>query len=194
MRAAIYARFSSDLQRDQSLEDQIRLCKTRIKREGWHLVSTYTDRALSGASQLRPGYQKLQDDARSREFDVVVAEALDRLSRDQEHVAGLFKQMNFLGIKLLTLAEGEITELHIGVTGCMNSIFLRDLAMKTHRGLEGRIREGRSAGGCVYGYDIVRQVDASGEVIRGGRVINKQKLQCAASFASLPPASHAAIP
>jgi site-specific DNA recombinase len=89
MRAVIYCRYSTDLQRDQSIEDQIRLCKERIKREGWCLVSTYTDRALSGASQLRPGYQKLQDDARIGEFDVVVAEALDRLSRDQEHVAGL---------------------------------------------------------------------------------------------------------
>jgi DNA invertase Pin-like site-specific DNA recombinase len=52
--------FSSDLQRNRSLEDQIRLCKKRIKREGWRLVLTYTDRALSGASQLRPGYQKLR--------------------------------------------------------------------------------------------------------------------------------------
>jgi DNA invertase Pin-like site-specific DNA recombinase len=177
MRAAIYCRFSSDLQRDQSLEDQIRLCKTRIKREGWHLVSTYTDRALSGASQLRPGYQKLQDDARRGEFDVVVAEALDRLSRDQEHVAGLFKQMTFLGIKLLTVAEGEITELHVGLKGTMNALFIKDLAMKTHRGLEGRIREGRSAGGCVYGYTIVKQVDASGEAMRGGRVINKTEAE-----------------
>src|SRR4029453_12980172 len=125
--------------------------------EGWRLVATYTDRALSGASQLRPGYQKLQDDARKDEFNVIVAEALDRLSRDQEHVAGLFKRMNFLGIKLLTLAEGEITELHVGLKGTMNALFPKDLAMKTHRGLEGRIREGRSAGGCVYGYDIVRQ-------------------------------------
>jgi DNA invertase Pin-like site-specific DNA recombinase len=62
------------------------------------LVATYADRAMSGTEHLRPRYQKLQDDARKDEFDVVVAEALDRLSRDQEHVAGLFKRMNFLGI------------------------------------------------------------------------------------------------
>jgi hypothetical protein len=92
-------------------------------------------------------------------------------------VAGLFKQMNFLGIKLLTLAEGEITELHVGLKGTMNALFLKDLAMKTHRGLEGRIREGRSAGGCVYGYDVVRQVDTSGEAIRGGWIINKTEAE-----------------
>jgi site-specific DNA recombinase len=47
---AIYARYSSDLQRDASIEDQIRLCKERAKREGWRVVNCYTDHAISGAS------------------------------------------------------------------------------------------------------------------------------------------------
>ena len=64
MRAAIYARYSSDLQRDASIEDQVRLCKARIKEQGWTLSATYTDRAQSGASRLRSGYQKLLEDAR----------------------------------------------------------------------------------------------------------------------------------
>src|SRR5262249_41938836 len=68
----------------------------------------------TGASRLRPGYQKLLEDARHGEFDVVVAEALDRLSRDQEDGAGLYKQLGFAGVKLVTLAEGEISELHAG--------------------------------------------------------------------------------
>ena len=58
MRAAIYARYSSDLQRDASIEDQVRLCKERIEHDGWRLVATYTDHAISGATRLRPGYQK----------------------------------------------------------------------------------------------------------------------------------------
>ena len=56
---------------------------------------------MSGASHLRPGYQKLLEDARRSLFDVVVAEALDRLSRDQEYVARLYKQLTFHGIKLI---------------------------------------------------------------------------------------------
>lgn len=64
MRAVIYARYSSDLQRDASIEDQVALCKERIRHNGWKLLSTYTDRAQSGASHLRPGYQKLLEDAR----------------------------------------------------------------------------------------------------------------------------------
>ena len=59
MRAVIYARYSSDLQSACSIEDQVRLYRYRIEAEGWSLVNTYTDPALSGASRLRSGYQKL---------------------------------------------------------------------------------------------------------------------------------------
>jgi len=172
MRAVTYARYSSDLQREASIEDQIRVCRQRIEREGWQLGSTYSDAASSGASRLRPGYQKLLEDARAGEFDVVVAEALDRLSRDQEDVAGLFKHLSFAGVKLLTLAEGEISELHVGLKGTMNALFLKDLAQKVRRGLEGRVRQGRSGGGLCYGYDVLRERDGRGERIHGGRQIN----------------------
>ena len=151
MRAVIYARYSTELQRDASIEDQVRLCKARDRgpRAG-SLVCTYTDHAQSGASHLRPGYQQLLADARAGGFEVVVAEALDRLSRDQEHVAGFYKQLSFCGVKIVTLAEGEISELHVGLKGTMNALFLKDLAQKTRRGLEGRVRQGRSGGGLCY--------------------------------------------
>jgi site-specific DNA recombinase len=86
MRAVVYARYSTDLQNDQSIEDQIRICRQHIEKSGWKYVVTYHDRGISGASKLRPGYQSLLADARQKQFDVVVAEALDRLSPDQEHV------------------------------------------------------------------------------------------------------------
>src|ERR1700752_421453 len=111
MRTVIYARYSTDLQREASIEDQVRVCRQRIDREGWSLVSTYIDAPSSGASRLRPGYQKLLEDARAGAFDVVVAEALDRLSRDQEDVAGLYKHLSFSGVTLVTVAEGAINEL-----------------------------------------------------------------------------------
>ena len=65
---------------------------------------------------------------------MVVAEALDRLSRDQEHVAHLYKQLTFLGIKLVTLSEGPISELHVGLSGTMGALYVKQLAEKTHRG------------------------------------------------------------
>jgi DNA invertase Pin-like site-specific DNA recombinase len=176
-RAAIYARYSSDLQSAASIEDQARLCKERIKREGWTLAATYSDRAQSGASALRAGYQAMLEDARKGNFDIVVAEALDRLTRDQQDVAGLYKHLTFAGVKLITLTEGEISELHVGLKGTMNALFLKDLAAKTRRGLRGRIEAGRSGGGLCYGYDVVREHDARGEPIHGGRTINAEEAE-----------------
>src|ERR1700757_2662159 len=173
MRAVIYPRYSSDQQRDASIEDQIRVCERRIEQEGWTLLRSYVDRALSGASRLRPGYQKLLEDARNGAFDIVIAEALDRLSRDQEDVAALYKHLSFAGVRLLTLAEGEISELHVGLKGTMNALFLKDLAQKVRRGLEGRVRQGRSGGGLCYGYDVEPQLDAHGEPLHGGRLVNE---------------------
>ena len=163
MRAVIYARYSSDQQRATSIDDQIRLCKEKIAREGWTLVQVYRDAAISGATPLRPGYQAMLEGAREAEFDVVVAEALDRLSRDQEDIAALFKRLQFAAIKLVTLGEGDIGVLHIGLKGTMNALFLKDLADKTRRGLRGRVEAGKSGGGNAYGYDVVRGHDAAGE-------------------------------
>jgi site-specific DNA recombinase len=174
-RVVIYARYSSDQQRDASIEDQIRMCRARIEREGWTFLQTYADHAISGAIRLRPGYQKLLGDARAGAFDVVIAEALDRLSRDQEDTAALYKQLSFSDVKLITLTEGEISELQVGFKGTMNSLFLKDLAQKTRRGLEGRVRQGKSGGGIAYGYDVVTEHDSRGEPIRGGRKINEDQ-------------------
>jgi DNA invertase Pin-like site-specific DNA recombinase len=171
MRAVIYARYSSDNQREASIEDQVRTCRAFIEDKGWTLASVYTDAAISGATVLRPGYQKLLEDARKGGFEVVVAEALDRLSRDQEDVAGLYKQLSFAGVKLVTVTEGEINELHVGLKGTMNALYLRDLAHKTRRGLEGRVRQGRSGGGLSYGYGVVQEYGPNGLPVFGARRI-----------------------
>ena len=102
---AIYARYSSDLQRDASIEDQIRLCKERAKREGWRVVNCYTDHAISGASLIRPGMQMLLQDAQAGKFDVIVAEAIDRLSRDQEDIAHIYKRTRFAGVWIFISAS-----------------------------------------------------------------------------------------
>jgi len=106
---------------------------------------------------------------------VVVAEALDRLSRDQEDIAGLYKQLSFADVQVITLSEGKINELHVGLKGTMNALFLKDLAHKTRRGLEGRVRQGKSGGGNAYGYNVVKQVNDDGEPIRGDRLINESE-------------------
>ncbi len=175
MRAVIYARYSSDLQSEASIEDQVRICEGFCAGRGWIKQEVYADRARSGSNKLRPAYQQMLADARSGKFDVIVAEALDRLSRDQEDIAALFKALRFAGVALFTLAEGEISELHVGLKGTMNALFLKDLAAKTHRGLRGRVEEKRSAGGICYGYRVMREHDAKGEPIRGKREIDAEE-------------------
>ena len=93
-KVAIYARYSSDNQREASIEDQFRLCREYAKRQGWQLVESYSDQAISGASLLRPGIQTLLADAQSKRFNVILAELLDRISRDQEDIAGVYKRMS----------------------------------------------------------------------------------------------------
>jgi site-specific DNA recombinase len=170
-RVAIYARYSSDLSRDASIEDQVRLCRTYARRVDWIVDSVFEDRAISGASAFRPAYQALLNAVHEGTIDIVLAEALDRLSRDQEDVAALFKRLRFLGVKLVTVSEGDIGDLHIGLKGAMNALYLKDLADKTRRGLEGRVRAGRSGGGLCYGYEVV-----PGEE-RGGRRIDSQEAE-----------------
>lgn len=173
MKVALYARYSSDNQLDASIEDQLRICRARAEREGWQIVDTYTDRAISGASLIRPGIQELMADGLKRRFDVILTESLDRLSRDQEDIAGLYKRMRSAGVAIVTLSEGEVSELHIGLKGTMGALYLKDLADKTRRGLRGRVEEGKSGGGLCFGYDVVKQFDANGEAIRGERRINE---------------------
>ena len=92
----------------------------------------------SGASLLRRGIQELIQDAGRGRFEIVPAEAMDRLSRDQEDSAGLFKRMPFAGVHIVTLSEGDVSHLHVGLEGTMNALFLKDLADKTRRGTGAR--------------------------------------------------------
>jgi DNA invertase Pin-like site-specific DNA recombinase len=186
MKVALYARYSSENQRDASIADQFRICRAYAERQGWRIVEEYSDQAISGASLLRPGIQSLIADALRRRFDIVLAEAMYRLSRDQEDIAGLFKRFGFANVKMVTLSEGDVTHSHVGLKGTMNALFLKDLADKVRRGLRGRVEDGKSGGGNSYGYDVVKSLDAKGEPIRGAaRSIRPKQRWCAVSSASM---------
>jgi site-specific DNA recombinase len=85
------------------------------------------ERLGRNAAAVRPPGADARD-ALNRRFDVVLAESMDRFSRDQEDTAGLFKRLTSAGVNIVTLAEGDITPLHIGFRGTMNALFLNDLA------------------------------------------------------------------
>jgi DNA invertase Pin-like site-specific DNA recombinase len=182
-------RYSSDTQRDASIEDQLRQCREYAARQGWTVVESYSDRAISGTSLIRAGIQDLLADAPAGRFDIVLSEALDRISRDQEDVAAVFKRLRFAGVSIVTLSEGDISELHVGLKGTMNALFLKDLALKTHRGIRGRVEAGKIGGGNAYGYRVVKTLDARGEPVRGEREIIEAEAEVVhASSASMSPA------
>ncbi len=176
MKVAIYARFSSDRQSETSLQDQVRLCQTRAKREGWIVVGVYEDAAASGALRMRRGYQTLLTDALSGKFDFVLAESLDRLTRDLEETARLYKRLRFVNVGIVTVSEGSISEVHVSISGLMGEMYLKSLGEKTRRGLEGRVLAGKSGGGRCYGYDVVG-VDASGQPVTGERKVNEAQAE-----------------
>ena len=174
-RCAIYARFSTDRQSESSAEDQIRDCRARADREGWAVVEVYTDLAISGANNRRPGMTGMLADAGSGSFDIVLSEALDRIARDQADIATIYKKLCFANVRIETLSEGPINELHIGLKGTMGALFLKDLADKIRRGQRGTIARGRAAGGLCYGYDVVRELGDDGQVIPGRRRVNQEQ-------------------
>jgi DNA invertase Pin-like site-specific DNA recombinase len=155
-KAAIYARFSTDLQNERSIEDQVALCRLYAERERLNADKVYEDRARSGGSVIgRDGLSALLNDARNGLFQVLIVEALDRLSRDMEDLAGLHKRLTFLDIEIRAVHEGQVNTALVGLRGLIGQLYREDNAHKVRRGLAGCIREGRSAGGLAYGYRAV---------------------------------------
>ena len=152
-RAGIYARFSTDLQNDRSVDDQIALCRDFAARNGLTVVKDYFDKARSGASVFgRDGLLSLLDDARAGRFQTIIVEALDRLSRDQEDLAGIHKRLTFAGVEIIAVHDGRADAIQVGIRGLVSTLFLADLKNKIRRGQAGVIRDGRHAGGKAYGY------------------------------------------
>lgn len=173
-RAAIYARFSTDLQNERSIEDQLSLCRSYADREGLSIVGSYDDRARSGSSLMgRNGLLQLLDDAREKSFDIVIVEALDRLSRDMEDLAGIHKRLSFLGIEIRAVHEGVVNTVLVGLRGLVGQLYREDNAHKVRRGLAGRIKQGLAGGGLTYGYAAIAGrrgerviIEAEGQIIR----------------------------
>lgn len=171
-RIAIYARYSSTLQKPSSIEDQVRLCEERAQSLGGVIVRVHSDfHATASTGQSQPALETLLLDAKRGFVDVVFAEALDRISRDQEHIHGIHKRLLYWKVRLFTLHEGEIQSIHISIGGYMNSAFLENLRAKTKRGQIGAVRAGRIPGGLCYGYSVANRMDEQGRPIRGLREI-----------------------
>jgi site-specific DNA recombinase len=155
-RAAIYARFSSDLQRDRSIDDQVALCREYAARNSYRIVAVFSDRAVTGASMhFRRGIQDLLRAAKGDAFDFVIAESLSRFARDQEDGPAIRKRLEFAGVKMVTTTDGVVSPLLHGLRTIIDSQYLDDLKGAIRRGMAGVVRDGRHAGGLSYGYRAV---------------------------------------
>ncbi len=178
LRVACYARFSSDLQKPTSIEDQLRICRAYAKRQGWKIVEEFSDFEKSagiGSLHTRTEINRMMARVIKQEFDVILTEAWDRVARTMEDGAGLYSRAKFAKTRFVTTLEGEITPMHIAMKGFTAETYISDMATKVKRGQEGRVLAGRVAAGNCYGYVVLKNTDAKGEVIRGERTIHPEQ-------------------
>lgn len=157
MRTAAYARYSTDMQSAASIDDQLRNCRAYCAHKGWPEPSVYSDAAMSGGRNDRPGYRRLL--AEADRYDVIVVEDLSRLSRDSVEVAQQLRRLEFRGIRLIGINDSLDTsrgdaKINAGLRGLMNEVAVDEIRVRTHRGLTGKALKGLSAGGLPYGYRV----------------------------------------
>ncbi|MDZ5456967.1 recombinase family protein [Azohydromonas lata] len=164
MKATIYARFSTDMQSESSIEGQERLCRQRAESEGWTVTAIRADRAVSGQTPVdsRPAGKLLLADVAAGRLQVLLLEGLDRLSRDQVEQERVVRRLEYAGVRIVGVSDGYDSTMcgsrvMRGVRGLINDIFVDDLRKKVHRGISVRAARGLYTGSVPpYGYRIVR--------------------------------------
>ena len=160
--AGLYARFSSENQRPQSISDQVSACQREAKRRNLLVLPEhiYTDEALSGASWNRPGLKRMLEAAARRSFQVLLVDDLSRLARDNFFMLRVILDLQFHDVRLISVADGVDTvdphaKLNIQFRGIFNELFLADLKAKTFRGQHGQKLRGFFVGEGTFGYRSV---------------------------------------
>lgn len=162
MRAAIYARYSSENQRPESIEDQVGSCRRLASERGFSIAEehVYADQAQSGARRDRIGLSAMVAAAQDHQFDVVLVDDLSRLARDNYLMLSVIAELHFEGVRVVSVADGldsddEEATLGIQIRGIGGELQLRDLKKKTLRGQMGQKARGFSVGERTFGYNSV---------------------------------------
>jgi site-specific DNA recombinase len=170
MRCAVYARFSSDLQRDTSIDDQVNVCRRYAEAHGWSVVAQHADAAISGASLDRPGIQALLSTAAQQPcpFDVLLVDDSSRIARDLADAVRFMQRLRFYGVRVIYISQNidsdhDQAETLIAVHGVVDSLYIRELSKKTKRGLAGQLERGYATGSITYGYRTVAIPDQTGK-------------------------------
>jgi site-specific DNA recombinase len=158
IRAAFYARYSSEQQREASIDDQFRNLERRAEQEGWRVVARFADKALSGKRADRPEFQGMLAAATRKEFDVLLVDDLTRFSRDGVDLELASEELEQCGVRVVALdgydSAAEDPELKRAVHGVSNAITNKDHSRRTRRGQEGKALAGYWVGGRPYGYAL----------------------------------------
>ena len=162
MRAAIYARFSTDRQSETSIADQERVCRVRAVALALDVVAVHVDQAVSGATPVerRKGGAEMLAAAQRRTFDVLIVESLDRLSRDSVDQTQTVRLLEHAGVRVIA-ADGRYDsqtaarKMMLGMQGIVSEAYVDAIRDKTHRGLAGQLERGFHAGGVPFGYRSV---------------------------------------
>ena len=159
MTAVIYARYSSDNQREESIEGQIRECTAYAEKNGITVVKHYIDRALSAKTDNRPDFQQMIKDSEKRLFDIVLVWKLDRFARNRYDSAHYEYQLERNHVKLVSATE-PISEGPAGImvksmlTG-MAEYYSAELSEKVVRGMTENVLKGKYNGGTIpIGYTV----------------------------------------
>jgi site-specific DNA recombinase len=171
-RAAIYARVSTEMQSRASIDDQIRKCRQYAEAHDLQILdeNVYRDEALSGVGADRPALSRILQLALSvaPPFTAILVDDTSRLSRTTEDALSMFKRLKFAGVRFIAVSQGidsdhEQSELQVTVHGLVDSLYVRELAKKTHRGMEGLALRGLHTGGRTFGYDAVSLGEGAGK-------------------------------
>ena len=159
MTAVIYARYSSDNQREESIEGQIRECTAYAEKNGITVVKHYIDRAISAKTDNRPEFQQMIKDSDKKLFDIVLVWKLDRFARNRYDSARYKTQLKKNGVKLMSateiISEGPEGIILESVLEGYAEYYSADLAEKVVRGQTENILKGRCNGGRgTFGYTL----------------------------------------
>ena len=159
MTAVIYARYSSDNQREESIEGQIRECTAYAEKNGITIVKHYIDRAISAKTDNRPQFQQMVKDSDKKLFDIVLVWKLDRFARNRYDSARYKTQLKKNGVKLMSateiISEGPEGIILESVLEGYAEYYSADLAEKVVRGQTENILKGRCNGGRgTFGYTL----------------------------------------
>ncbi|WP_169802105.1 recombinase family protein [Brevundimonas vesicularis] len=175
-RVAFYSRYSTDRQKQASIEGQERLCAAYASERSWLEFKRFSDAERSGTTTMgRAGLFEMLAAAERGEFDVLLVEDIDRTSRDAADMHQIAKDLDELDVVICTVVSGVVTDIELAFKAVQNKEFIKQTVFKSKRGQELAVSQGRMSGSIPYGYCKVHKLDAKGQPINGLREIEPKK-------------------